>query len=203
MPNWCYNNLYITSEDNKQLEKVIQGITNNSEQLFDFNRIIEMPEELQNTKSPNNVNPDEMKAKYGFSDWYDWRSRNWGTKWNAKDVELNLDTPQQIHIRFSTAWSPPMPVITKIAEMFPFTYITLDWEEESGFYGKTEYEKGIRVSDIEGEIDCVYRWENWGDCIPDCEDCGECDCEVCNCSNRTQQTLCNDCNEGKHGEEKE
>lgn len=203
MPNWCYNNLYITSEDNKQLEKVIQGITNNSEQLFDFNRIIEMPEELQNTKSPNNVNPDEMKAKYGFVDWYDWRNRNWGTKWNAKDVELNLDTPQQIHIRFSTAWSPPMPVITKIAEMFPFTYITLDWEEESGFYGKTEYEKGIRVSDIEGEIDCVYRWENWGDCIPDCESCGECDCEVCNCSNRTQQTLCNDCNNGKHGEEKE
>jgi hypothetical protein len=201
MPNWCSNNLYITVEDNKQLEKVIQGITNNSDQPFDFNRIIPIPEELQETSAPNNLNPDEMKAKYGFSDWYEWRVFNWGTKWNASDVELNLETPQQIHISFQTAWSPPLPVIEAISKQFPFTYITLDWEEEGGYYGKLEFEKGVVTSNYEGEIDCAYRWQTWGDCIPDCDDCGECDCEVCNCSKRTQQTLCNDCNDGQHNDE--
>jgi len=198
MPNYCYNNLYITVEDNKQLDKIIQGITNNSEQLFDFNRIIPIPEELANTSAPNRTNPITLRDKYGFSDWYEWRCANWGTKWNASEVELNLETPEQIYIKFQTAWSPPIPVIKKIAEMFPFAYLTLDWEEESGYYGRTEFAKGVMTFDMEGEMDCAYRIENWGDCHPDCENCGECDCEICNCPNRSIQTICSSCNSGEH-----
>lgn len=198
MPNWCYNNLHITVEDNKQLEKIIQAITNNSDQPFDFNRIIPIPEELQETKAPNKENPDEMKAKYGFSDWYEWRVFHWGTKWNASEVELNLETTNAIYIRFHTAWSPPTPIIKKIAEMFPFADLVLDWEEEGGYYGHSEYEKGVLVSEYDGEMDCAYRIENWGDCYPNCESCGECDCEVCNCPNRSLQTICNSCNSGEH-----
>ena len=29
---------------------------------------------------------DELMAKYGCADWYEWAIRNWGTKWNAYDV---------------------------------------------------------------------------------------------------------------------
>lgn len=198
MPNWCFNNLSITVKTNKQLEKVIQGITGNSEQELDFNRVIPMPEELRNTKSPNKENEQEMIAKYGHADWYSWSCSNWGTKWNASSVDLNLDTPQHIHIRFDTAWSPPYPVISKIAETFPFASIEFTWEEESGFWGRAEYEDGAVISEAEGEIDCEYRWEHWGDCVPECESCGECDCEVCNCFARTRQTLCENCNEGNH-----
>jgi len=203
MPNWCSNNLSIEVSDPKQLVKVIQAITNNSERPFDFNRIIPIPEELADTSSPNKNNPDELKAKYGFADWYEWRVFNWGTKWNASDVELDIETPQQLHIRFNTAWSPPMPVIKKIAEMFSFASITLDWEEEGGYYGKSEFEEGVMTSDFEGEMDCAYRWEKWGECYEGCEQCGNCDCEICNCENRAQQTICNDCNDGQHQELKE
>lgn len=198
MPNWCYNNLHIGVENHKQLVKVIQAITNDSDQPFDFNRIIPMPEELESTKSPNKTNPDELKAKYGFSDWYEWRCFNWGTKWNASEVELTLNSPKEMSIRFDTAWSPPIPVIEAIAKKFPFTSITLDWEEESGYYGKTEFENGVVTTNYDGEMDCAYRIENWGDCHPDCENCGECDCEVCDCPNRTIQTICESCNVGKH-----
>jgi len=202
MPNWCYNYLQISVDNNKQLEKVIQSITNNSEQLFDFNRIIECPEELTESKAPNTKNPDEMKAKYGLSDWYEWRVFNWGTKWNASEIELTLES-NAIQIGFHTAWSPPTPVIKKIAEMFPFASITLKWEEESGYYGESEYENGVMVSEFDSEMDCAYRIKNWGDCVPNCENCGECDCELCDCPNRALQTICESCNEGKHtGEER-
>ncbi len=200
MPNWCFNALNISVESPKQLQKLMQAITNDSEQPFDFNRIIPIPEELANTSSPNKDNADEMKKKYGFSDWYDWRVTNWGTKWNASDVELDIETSQQIRIRFNTAWSPPTPVITKIAEKFPFAFITLDWEEEGGYYGNSEYENGRLTLEHEGEMDCDYRWEKWGECAEWCEQCGVCDCEVCNCEYRSQQTLCERCNDGEHGQ---
>lgn len=197
MPNWCYNYLQINVENNKQLEQVIQGITNNSEQQFDFNRIITMPEELESTKAPNKENPADLIAKYGFSDWYEWRVFNWGTKWNASEVEMTLE-PTAIQIRFHTAWSPPTPVIKKIAEKFPFASITLNWEEESGYYGESGYTNGEMDYESDGEIDCAYRIKNWGDCHPDCENCGECDCELCDCPNRALQTICESCNEGTH-----
>lgn len=197
MPNWCYNYLQISVEDNKQLEKVIQGITNNSEQPFDFNRIIPMPEELEDTSAPNKLNPDELIAKCGYPDWYEWRVVNWGTKWNASDVELTFEK-NAIQIRFQTAWSPPTPVIKKIAEKFPFASMTLNWEEESGYYGESGYTNGEMDYENDGEMDCAYRIENWGDCHPDCRTCGECDCEVCDCPNRALQTICESCNSGEH-----
>ena len=197
MPNWCYNNLYITVENNKQLEKVIQGITNNSEQPFDFNRVIPMPEELEGTNAPNKLNPEELIAKCGYPDWYEWRVDNWGTKWNASESELTI-TKNHIEIRFQTAWSPPNPVIEKIGSKFPFAFITLDWEEESGYYGKLQIENGVVITNYDGEMDCAYRITNWGDCHPDCENCGECDCEVCDCPNRALQTICESCNSGEH-----
>jgi len=200
MPNWCNNSLSIEVKTPEQLVKVIQAITNNSEQPFDFNRIVPIPEELANTSSPNKVNADEMEQKYGYKDWYDWRVVHWGTKWNASDVELDFDSPRQLKVRFNTAWSPPMPIIEKIAEMFPFASISLDWEEEGGYYGNTEYEEGVMTTNFEGEMDCDYRTEKWGECAEWCEECGECDCEVCNCEYRSKQTVCEKCNDGEHGQ---
>lgn len=201
MPNWCNNNLQIVVEFPTQLEVVIQAITNDSEQPFDFNRIIPIPEELQETTAPNKHNPDELKAKYGFADWYEWRVFNWGTKWNASDVELEIHSPTNMTIRFNTAWSPPEPIIKKIASMFPFASLTLEWEEEGGYYGSSQYENGIMLYEESAEMDCAYRWKTWGDCYEGCNECGECDCEVCNCPYRAQQTICESCNQGNHTEE--
>lgn len=198
MPNWCSNYLQISVEYPSQLEVVIQGITGNKEQPFDFNRIIECPEELTESKAPNTKNPSEMKAKYGFTDWYEWRVFNWGTKWNASDVELRIESPTNLVITFSTAWSPPEPIIKKIAQLYPFASLLLEWEEEGGYYGSSEYEKGIMLYEESAEMDCAYRIKKWGDCFPSCEECGECDCEICNCPSRTLQTICESCNSGEH-----
>jgi hypothetical protein len=196
MPNWCSNTLTITTETSKQFTKLIQGITNDSEQPFDFNRIVPTPQELLDCDSPNKKNPQEMIDKYGYSDWYDFRVAKWGTKWNACDVEMRLEDETEVSISFNTAWSPPLEVIEAIANKYPFADITLSYYEEGmGIQGEIKVSKGKLVSQEEGEVDCEWRIKNWGEC--NCEDCGECDCE-CGCEKGTGQTICSDCNENDH-----
>ena len=201
MPNWCSNYLQIETKTPKQFTKLIQGITNDSEQPFDFNRIIPTPEELENVSAPNKENPQEMIKKYGYADWYDFRCARWGTKWNASDVDLTLESPTSLSISFNTAWSPPIPVIEAIAEKYPFASISLEYYEEGmGFAGLVEYERGELVSESEQETNCEWRIEKWGECYEGCENCGKCDCDKCDCESQTQQTICKSCNEGNHNE---
>jgi hypothetical protein len=196
MPNWCENDLSIATKTPKQFIKLVQGITNNSEQLFDFNRVIPVPQELLDSSAPNTTNKQEMLNKYGYSDWYDFCCAEWGTKWNACDVELHLHSPTSLSISFNTAWSPPTPVIEAIAKKYPFAEMTLSYHEEGmGFYGQLCYEKGNLVSESEGETNCEWRITKWGEC--NCEECGNCDCD-CGCEQPTGQTICSDCNENYH-----
>jgi len=65
----------------------------------------------------------------GASSWYDWCCNNWGTKWNAYDIEV-LD--EQV-LKFNTAWSGVTDLMTKLSEKFPsitFGYMYAD--EDTG-----------------------------------------------------------------------
>lgn len=64
-------------------------------------------------------------AKYGYTNWYNWRIANWGTKWNAYDIEMIDDYT----IEFDTAWSGVPDLICVLSTMFPevsFEYIYAD-----------------------------------------------------------------------------
>ena len=78
--------------------------------------------------------------QYGCSDWYDWRIRNWGTKWNSYDGGFCDDNK----ILFLTAWSRPQEIIQKLAEMYPEICIEHLWADEDYGYncGKAVYENG-------------------------------------------------------------
>lgn len=69
-------------------------------------------------------------VQYGFSDWYDWRRANWGTKWNSYGYDEHDDYSNKDRLKFLTAWSAPHPVIEKIAEMFPEVEIEHEWADE-------------------------------------------------------------------------
>ena len=51
---------------------------------------------------------------YHTSDWYDWCVENWGTKWDAVEVHFSYGNTG---IYFETAWSPPIPIFKKLAEI--------------------------------------------------------------------------------------
>jgi len=119
MPNHCNNQLTLASgEDilnvlNPYLKLKGEDIIGYQEYKFDFNKIIPEPE------------PEV--------DWYSWRVQNWGTKWDGYDGRFNDD---QTTFTFDTAWSPPLPVIKKLAEITGQTFILGYIEYGMFFCGK-------------------------------------------------------------------
>jgi len=84
-------------------------------------------------------NPDEwVSMKDGFnSGGYQWCIGNWGTKWGFCEVVLTKDEDKKKFYQFSTAWSPPTPLIKKMSEMFPSLRFKLKyWEAGNGFRGE-------------------------------------------------------------------
>ena len=61
--------------------------------------------------------------------WYDWRLQNWDTKWDAYDVEVTDDDPDQLEITFNTAWAPPEAVCYAMRELYPDLSISWFFDE--------------------------------------------------------------------------
>ena len=58
--------------------------------------------------------------------WYDWRLQNWDTKWDAYDVNIVDDDPENMEIEFNTAWSPPEAVCHALREKYEDT-VAISW----------------------------------------------------------------------------
>ena len=56
----------------------------------------------------------DLIEKYGYSDWYDWKNTNWGTKW-IQDFELIESLNEKLAYTFDSAWAPPIALIKKIS----------------------------------------------------------------------------------------
>lgn len=68
-------------------------------------------------------------VKYDAATWYKWRIKNWGTKWNAYDIQMIDDYT----IKFDTAWSGVPSLIEVLSTMFPD--VTLEYcyaDEDAG-----------------------------------------------------------------------
>ena len=61
--------------------------------------------------------------------WYDWRVQNWDTKWDAYDVEVTDDDPDQLEVEFNTAWSPPEAICHALREQYPDVSISWFYDE--------------------------------------------------------------------------
>ena len=129
--------------------------------------------------------------QYGYDTWYDWSCANWGTKWNAYDDYLDEPTSQ---IFFNTAWSCPISVLDKLAEIC--------YEHNVSFSGKwADEDRGCNVGifesdccgdeywfsyevmencsneaydiyvELQGESDCMGKDENGNWIGYDCDTC--------------------------------
>ena len=117
MPNHCNNQLTLASgEDLLSVLNPYLIYKGDGEYSLEFQKIIPMDEEL-------------LKGE----DWYDWRVENWGTKWEGYEGRFNED---QTAFSFCTAWSPPLPVIKKLAEITGQTLVLGYIEEGMFFCGK-------------------------------------------------------------------
>lgn len=154
MPNWCNNRLEI-SGDPEEIQRLQDMVERDASPggleyaCFDFNQIIPMPDILARTacrlcddyevydesgvvRPATDAEIAEIRAT-GYKDWYFWSIEKWGTKWNAKKPTVDRPDPGRIIYTFSTAWSPPEPVLRALSAKFPG--LEFDWhvDEEGGF----------------------------------------------------------------------
>lgn len=126
--------------------------------------------------------------KYDAPDFYYWRIKNWGTKWNAVDAAVYENET----IEFDTAWSAPLSVISALSAKFPNVEFDYKWSDEDigQNCGEGTFIKGGSVdlcfySDCEQDALRLYE-ECWGetDCIGvengkyyrrTCDTCHRCD----------------------------
>ena len=122
MPNWCNNNIQIIGPKAK-VDKLIEGAKKN--QFLDTLR--PMPKALRNTESTSD---EEVMKKQpwvdGHNNWYDWRTSNWGTKWDIdaydgsiqkKEELLGKDNGKaELSFGFDSAWAPPLTAMADYLE---------------------------------------------------------------------------------------
>lgn len=175
MPNWTFNKLRIDG-DKESIAKFRKQAKIKGKTYLSFNNFVSLPKELKDTQSPPNIVSEkdypkrvaEAKKnklelglpitkkqqkkfikKFGFDNWYNWQVANWGTKWDACNVEfLKKNDSEILRYSFDTAWSPPIMWLAKTAKMFPKLLFSLTYEGEGEkFMGKAKAENGNLIYD--------------------------------------------------------
>jgi hypothetical protein len=151
MPNWCDNAVYITHDDPKKIQILVDAWK--ASKFFgtiypepDYTKV-EVRPTFPSIKGNNDpVNPE--------SAWWDWRVQNWGTKWEvaSDDTSITHFGDNKIGMCFSTAWSPPTGIFDKLVEQ-GYGVFALYYEGGCAFCG--QYVDG---SDETYGIDGDWKW---------------------------------------------
>jgi len=88
-------------------------------------------DELVKNNADGYAKDQEMLAKYGYKNWYDWQCANYGTKWGATSVYLDSEHDNSKTYKFDSAWSPADGLICRISQQFPKLVFSLHYTEES------------------------------------------------------------------------
>ena len=154
MPNHCYNRvtIYGSGNDTDETRTQIAKLKEIFEGESVFPQIIPEPD-WANTplteRSASNwltnkrgevgelpVKKEDPWLTYRFEStgraddrWYDWRLENWDTKWDAYDLTVVDDDPDQLEVTFNTAWSPPEAICNQLKEDYPDLAVTWFYDE--------------------------------------------------------------------------
>ena len=125
-----------------------------------FNEFVPCPKELKDTVSGFSGDPEEQKKlneqhaanveKYGHPTWYEWSIANWGTKWDAGEIDPSDQTEISVSASFDSAWSPPITFVERLSEM-GFDVVLYYYEPGMDFCGKYTSEFGDRTYEISKE----------------------------------------------------
>ena len=139
MPNHCYQSVYLRGPSH--LIQHLHLALSKAEPEF-CSTIAPMPFELW----ANETQPEQL-----IPEWYEWRNKNWGTKWDVCEAEIDEDgleySDDQKVAWFSfkcwTAWAPPVLVWDKLHAMG--IEVQAEYEDE-GLNFAGEYSHGEDTS---------------------------------------------------------
>lgn len=132
MPNHCENTMTFSGppKDLAAFRDFAKGQHQN--QPFSMESFLPTPGELLQHPAPN---PDQaaaqqMTAKHGFPDWWEWRLHHWGTRADAYEVQLDQNSEGSITYRYLTAWSPfNEQAMTALSQHFPSLHLRVEFLE--------------------------------------------------------------------------
>lgn len=171
MPNWCNNNITISGDEGtiRTLTAVLKSLkTDNEEQSSDvFKSLIGLPQHMSD---------GDYKEK-----WYDTNIEWFGTKWDISYSEDMFNfSKDEISFSCETAWSPPIPFLQHLCEMYKVNANLFYSEGGVGFSGESTFnwvDGELEVYDDEcGYLEGIYKYsreEFWSeveyrtDCIID------------------------------------
>ena len=162
MPNWCKNILRIEG-DNLEVKRCIKMLKDDKGHLT-FNKIAPMRLPLEDTTSPvpESVSDEERKRlidRYGADNWFDWRYKNWGVKWDASE-----DNWEDEQVDFETPWGPPIKFFEKATREFPSLKFKLQFSEENmGYFPLGEATITKNITNVDGPKEGSKQAEKFAD----------------------------------------
>ena len=153
MPNWCNNNITISGDEGtiRTLTAVLKSLkTDDEEQSSDvFKALIGLPQHMSD---------GDYKEK-----WYDTNIGWFGTKWDISyDEHAFTFTKDEISFFCETAWSPPIPFLQNLCEMYKVNANLFYSEGGVGFSGETTFtwnDGELDVYDDEcGYLEGIYKY---------------------------------------------
>jgi hypothetical protein len=132
MPNWCGNTLTLTHADPEMIVRAKAAFAEG--RLLD--EFIPVPAGLKDTTSPNrDGTAEELRAQYGYTDWYDFCVNEWGTKWDIGDGQgIQAWDDNELIVYFDSAWSPPVAAYERLLDL-GFTVYATYYEPGCAFAG--------------------------------------------------------------------
>lgn len=150
-----------------RIKDFLLAVDGGKDKPIDANLIIPYPKKFADKDKQAEAHNEEVR-KTGKGSWmkdgynsggYQWCIDNWGTKWGMYDFSDITQYQKSVMVRFSTAWSPPLPIIKKMGELFPELKFTLRYYEGgAGFKGVYQ----IKGDDVLVEESSDYRGSKGG-----------------------------------------
>jgi hypothetical protein len=156
MPNWCNNNLTLTHEDPKMIQRAYDALER-GEFLQEF---IPVPEALKIVagfvgdpveQAKLEADTKRNREELGYDNWYDYCVSEWGTKWDVGESGASDIHPdgKMLHTYFDSAWAPPIYAYEKLVEL-GFEVDAMYYEGGMGYAGSFGSEYGDQEINLEG-----------------------------------------------------
>ena len=168
MPNWatCTISFAGPTQGVAAIRDSLAPSGDDSNRRFDFDKLLPTPPELLDVASPMKIVDDQERAdainkdfggvravtrataqrfldEYGAADWYQWRLANWGTKWTGSYAKALLDSPDELIVRFDTAWTEPGQLLQAMSQNHGLTVTGgVIYEDGSEFFPVAYYPTG-------------------------------------------------------------
>jgi len=142
MPNWCANTIELRHEDPAMIARAVEAFKR-GEFLQEF---VPVPQPLKDTISGAYGDPEQQAlleaqtmnnlSTYGYANWYDFCTNEWGTKWDVGDEDCVNVTDDGLFVAFfDSAWAPPIQAYEKLMDL-GFDVVAWYFEPGMAFVGK-------------------------------------------------------------------